>query len=153
WHGPVPGPLRRGCQASRSQGKPRASVAASVYLHPISQQPTNNVTGTLRSRHRTDLKIDQVVPLRNPLLEQARLVALHELKAALQVYLKPAIEVFHPLRQHASLLAEAAVNGGGVPVPKALDHHEEHRRGSCVLAVKPSRGSCGTASRCVRISD
>jgi hypothetical protein len=73
-----------------------------------------------------DLELDQIAPERDPLLQQARVVALHELEAALEARLDPAVDVAEPLWGAAAPIAQAAIHRLGVAVPETLDHHEQH---------------------------
>src|SRR4051812_3475951 len=79
---------------------------------------------------RDNLEIDQVMPVSDPLLEEAHVIALHQLKTPLVVLFHPAIDVFQPFRQHASLLSKPAIDRCGVVIPKPFDHHVEHRESS-----------------------
>jgi hypothetical protein len=61
-----------------------------------------------------------------PLLEQLGVVAFHQLKAAVEVFFDPTIEVAHSFGHHPALFPEAAIDGLGIAVLEALDHHVEH---------------------------
>jgi len=75
--------------------------------------------GRLARHHRHDLNHSaEASPLENPLLKEPEVVALHELKAAAEVGLDPA-----------------------VVVPEALDHHEEHDS-------TPGSEVCASVIRC-----
>jgi hypothetical protein len=76
--------------------------------------------------HMDDLKIGQVPPVYEPLLKQAWIFALHELKAAVKVILNPAPNVCESIWKHASLLAKALVDSLSVAVFEALDNHKQH---------------------------
>jgi len=77
--------------------------------------------------HRHDLEADaQPVPAQHPLLQQPQVVALHELEAAREVRLDPAVDVTQPFRQRTPAVAHLAVDRQHVVVTEAFDHHEEH---------------------------
>src|SRR5262249_25607184 len=65
-------------------------------------------------------------PSHRPLLEEAQVVALHELKAAAEVGLDPAVDVLQSGGEHPPAIAQLAVDRDHVVVAKALDDHEEH---------------------------
>src|SRR5579871_1695915 len=82
----------------------------------------------LARQHGHDLQADTTVPpIQCPLLDQAQVVALHKLKAAVEIRLDPAADIFQPVRRHTAALAEALIDGDGVLVLEALDDHEKHR--------------------------
>jgi hypothetical protein len=66
------------------------------------------------------------LPLRYPLLEKPRIVALHELKATVKARFYPASDIGQAVRHHPASLFETAINGCGIPILKTLDHHKEH---------------------------
>ncbi len=65
-------------------------------------------------------------PMQDPLLDEAKLVALHELKAAGEVRLDPAGDVLQPLGQTSSSIPNALVDRQHVVAFETLDDHEEH---------------------------
>jgi hypothetical protein len=70
-----------------------------------------------------------------PFLQQARRVALHQLKAATEVRLDPAVDVLQPLRQRTAVAAHPLVDRHHVVVAKPFDDHEQHERESCQVGV------------------
>src|SRR5215831_1967350 len=76
-----------------------------------------------RRDHGDDLELDEVAPESHPLLEQTRVLTLHDLKASVEVHFDPATDVAKPVGHAASLLAKATVHGFGVAVLESLDHH------------------------------
>src|SRR5581483_9692500 len=76
-----------------------------------------------RGNHGMHLELDQVAPVRDPLVEQRAVVRLHHLIAATQVVVDPARDVGETLRGQASLGSEAAIHRRGVTVPEVLDDH------------------------------
>src|SRR5262245_45381652 len=96
-----------------------------------------------RGHDRHDLELDEIAPEGHPLLEQARILALHELKAAVEVGFDPAAHVAEPFRSAATALAKAPVHRLRVPVLEPLDHHEEHRAPpSATTAAAASTAGC-----------
>src|SRR5262249_56189630 len=69
---------------------------------------------------RDDLDLREVLPARDPALEQRRLRRFHELVAAREVRGDPAAHVAQPFGRHAPLLAEASVHRHGIPAPQLL---------------------------------
>src|SRR5262245_240772 len=106
----------------------------------------------LRRRHRHEFKVDQVPPLQDPALEHDRVVALHELEAAVEVGLDPAIDVTQTVRHHSPLLAEAGVNGGGVTISEPFDDHEQHVVSYCGGSAKLSSLLFASGSLCRRLT-
>src|SRR5581483_2701784 len=87
-----------------------------------------------------DLELDEVAPLQDPRLERRHIVALHQLEAAVEVGLHPALDVAQALGQRAAPLADAGVDRRRVAVLEALDDEEQHR------GPPPGSGeSCKTA--------
>src|SRR5262249_31944646 len=70
--------------------------------------------------------------LRNPLdrsssvCEQPLVVAFHQLKATIEVRLNPAAPVMQSFRRHAAVIAEAAVDRGGIAIAETLNDHKQH---------------------------
>src|SRR5204863_8957675 len=102
---------------------PRSAPAGAL----TSEQRLDDLAGLGRWNDGHDLELDEVAPAQDPLLEQARVVALHQLEAAVEARLDPAADVREPVRRAASVLPEPPVHRLGVTVLEALDHHEEHR--------------------------
>ncbi len=63
----------------------------------------------------------------NDVLEQAPVVGLHDLPAALHGLVDEAGDVAQPVGRHAAALAEAPVNGRRIAVTKPLDDQVEHQ--------------------------
>jgi hypothetical protein len=78
-----------------------------------------------RTDHRNDLELDQVAPLRCPLLEQAHILGLHQLKAPPETLVYPTVDGFEPRWQHPTLLSRPLVNGGSA-LPEPLNNHVAH---------------------------
>jgi hypothetical protein len=80
----------------------------------------------VRRVRREDLEVDDIAPARDPLLERLDVVAFHELKAATEVGLDPAVDVAQALGKHPALAPHSPVDGLR-PLPRELlDNHEEH---------------------------
>jgi hypothetical protein len=60
----------------------------------------------------------------NPFLEKAWVIALHQLKAAVEVWLDPTLNVLQTFRHHSSLLSVSLIHGSGIAILEALDHYE-----------------------------
>jgi hypothetical protein len=80
----------------------------------------------LRRDDGDDFKLHEVFPTRDPFLQESRVVALHQLKAAAKVRLDPTINVIQTLRHHPPALAVSPVNGRGVSTPETLYYHKQH---------------------------
>src|SRR5207253_8743162 len=59
-----------------------------------------------------DFKFHKVFPSGRPLLQEARVVALHQLKAPAELRLDPALHVAQPLRRHPPALPVTPVHRG-----------------------------------------
>ena len=84
-----------------------------------------------------------------PLLEQGHVVALYQLKAAMEAGLDPAMEIAQALGEGAVLLAEAGLARRRVAVLESVDDDEEHRRPRChgVDRVRGWLNSAGWSDR------
>src|SRR4051812_35216572 len=82
--------------------------------------------GVLGFYDRYDFEIGEIAPGQDPFLQQARIVALHELEATVEVRLDPAPDIDEPFGRHAASVAKARVDGLRIPILEMLDHHEEH---------------------------
>src|SRR5215212_154055 len=71
-----------------------------------------------------DLGFEEVSPAQYPLLEQARVVAGHELKTSAKACFDPASLVGQPVRQRTAFISQAAVDVGDRPRFEPFDHHE-----------------------------
>src|SRR5215468_2142755 len=90
------------------------------------QMRLHNLASFLRGHHRHDLELGQIAPVDHPLLQQARITALHQLKAPIEIRFDPAPDVPQAIGHHASLVAKPAINCFGVTIAKPFDDHEEH---------------------------
>jgi hypothetical protein len=79
-----------------------------------------------RRDHGNDFELSHVAPVRHPLIEQARVLTLHYLKAPAQVFGDPTVSVRHPFRHEATAFSEAPVHGNRIAVPKCFDDHVQH---------------------------
>src|SRR5262245_45147700 len=73
-----------------------------------------------------NLEIGDVVPVADPLIEEATILALHYLTAAAQVLSDPAATIRNPVWHQASTIAEPLVHRHRVPVTKGFDDHVQH---------------------------
>src|ERR1700682_4418957 len=87
----------------------------------------------LRCENRKHLKLREVGPIRHPLVEECSVVAIHHLKAALEVSRDPARYIAHALGRHAPLLLKTAVDRLCIAISKVLDHHEKHQCSSSAV--------------------
>ena len=88
--------------------------------------PADVFGGVFRGDDGDDLEVGEVGPVDDPVLQQAGVVALHQLEAAVEIGLDPAADIGEPVGRHAALVAEAGVDGLGVAALEALDDHEQH---------------------------
>ena len=70
------------------------------------------------------LEVDQVIPIRRPVLKQSLVITFHELKAPIVIGFDPASDIPQTFRQLASTIAETAVDRLGIAVVESLDDHE-----------------------------
>jgi hypothetical protein len=111
-----PRPLPR-ANGTLSWSLPPAWSTASPLMHGrhVLEQGLDRLPGLRRRHHGHDLELDQIAPERDPLL-QPRIIALHELKATVEVRLDAAADVAQPVRGAAALLAQAAVARLGIAI-------------------------------------
>src|SRR5687768_10361027 len=107
-------------RASPKPGPYRASTSANSRL----KERTNDVSRLRRWHDWDDLGFEEFVPAQHPFLEQARVVAGHELKTAAKVSFNPASLVGESLRHRTSLVSQAAVDVRNRARFEPLDHHE-----------------------------
>ena len=86
-----------------------------------------------------DLEIDDVAPVRHPLVEQAAIVALHHLVTAREIVGDPARDVPQPVRGEPPAVAKASVDGDRIAITEPLDDHEVHcgEQGKVVAGKMP----------------
>src|SRR5918995_1358321 len=63
------------------------------------QHGLDRLCGVLARHHRHELELDQAVPTAGPLLQQAGVLAFHELEAAVEIGLDTAADVGQAVRQ------------------------------------------------------
>ena len=138
---PPAGPARGGASASRCWR--RCSRAPG--------RPATRAPGRPRrpTPHRHDLELRQIVPLRRPALEQRRVVGLHELEAAAEAVLDPALDVAQAVGQHPAAVAGPLVDGPRA-LREGLDDHVSHAARtvpalpSCYRSATPPRNPCAS---------
>src|SRR5262247_3487414 len=91
-----------------------------------SQPRADPLHGLRRGDDRDHLHVGDVAPAGDPLVEQAAIVALHELVAAAHVRRDPARDVGEAVRRLAPFVPEPPVYRNGIAVLEALDDHVEH---------------------------
>ncbi len=89
-----------------------------------SQVGLDQFHGVFRRHDRDEFELDEIAELKHPLLEQTRGVALHELKAAVEIRFYPATDIGQPVWQTPAMIADMPVNGDAVAIAKTFDHHE-----------------------------
>src|SRR5262245_60881753 len=73
-----------------------------------------------------DLELYQVTPAADPRHEQAQIVALHELEAAAEAGLYPAVEIAQSVGHHPPALLCSLIYRRRATRTEMLDHHEQH---------------------------
>src|ERR1700686_476776 len=91
-----------------------------------SQLRSNRFRGCFRCNNGNDFKINQILPMFGPLLQEFWVIALHQLKASAEVGLNPAINVLQSIRHHPALLPISSIHRHCITILKVLDHHEKH---------------------------
>ena len=71
------------------------------------------------------LEVDDVTPASHPLVEQVRIVGLHQLEATLQVDVHPAGNVRESFGRLASAVPKPSIDRRRVAVLEMFDHHEQ----------------------------
>jgi hypothetical protein len=69
---------------------------------------------------------NEVTPLRNPLLQESDITALHKLETSVQTRFDPASNIGKTIRRKATLLAEAVIHRFGVLIAESFYDHEQH---------------------------
>src|SRR5580704_3159423 len=104
----------------------RMNIECIYRCSPV-QLAGERLRGLGSRHHRHDLELHEVRPAGDPALEQAHVVALHQLEAAAEIGGDPTADEVEPLGHHAAALAQAAIDRLGVLVAEALDDHELHQ--------------------------
>ncbi len=104
---------------------PSATGAAKAVRKPLEKR--RDVGARLGRRHdRDDLELGERIPVEHPLLQQARVIALHQLEAALEARLDPAVDVAQALGHAPAGVAQVPVDRPGIAILEPLDDHEQH---------------------------
>ena len=75
-----------------------------------------------------NLEVNEVAPVRHPLVEQRPVMSFHELVATLESIVDPARDVAQTLRRHAASSRKASIYGHCIAVLEMLNHHVERFR-------------------------
>ena len=70
-----------------------------------------------------DFDAHQILPVFQPYPESREICRLHQLKTSVTVFLKPAIQIHQPFRQHPALRIKSVVDFLLAPRKKSFDHH------------------------------
>src|SRR5207302_8387181 len=65
----------------------------------------------LRCEYHMYLEINQVAPVRHPLIQQSSVVGFHQLIAALELVIDPARHISQALRSHPAAIPKPAIHG------------------------------------------
>ena len=79
-----------------------------------------------RGLDRNDFKVDEVIPVADPSLEQFRIRCFHDLEAPDTRRIHPARVVGDAFGQHSATQLEPFADGTGIAMFEAFDDHEEH---------------------------
>src|SRR4051812_44148634 len=71
--------------------------------------------------------------MEHPLLKQAQIIALHQLKAAIEVRLDPAADIAQPIRQGSPTLLNSAIDRDRIAILESFDHHKQHTASAAFL--------------------
>src|SRR6478609_1508945 len=100
-----------------------------------------------RREDRNALEIDEVAPLRHPLLEERGIVALHDLIAMADVRRDPARDILQAVGRETAPVAKSPVDGACIPVAKVFHDHVAHGiRSPSRGPAQPYRNSARTRS-------
>src|SRR5260370_33326781 len=110
------------------QGAPDARKNRPAALLRI-QKRSDDFPGFLVRHHRDDLEGHaETLAVQDPILQQPRVVAFHQLKAAVEIGFDPTPDITQSFGKFDALVAHALVDRDRVTVLEALDHHEQHRQ-------------------------
>ncbi len=73
-----------------------------------------------------DLKRTESVPVQDPFLNQPQIIAFHKLKATVEVWLNPTIDIFEAIRKATPFVPEVRINRNGILIVETFDQHKEH---------------------------
>src|SRR5688500_10762328 len=114
------------------QGGAREQAAAAdgekaEHVHHL-QKRRHLLGGLFRRDDRMYLEIDEITPVRHPLVEKRTLVRFHQLVATLELVIDPTRDVDEALRRQTASVAKAAIYGHSVVVLEMLYHHVQRLR-------------------------
>ena len=111
-------------QSTGSRRWARGRVAA--QYDSASQPRRDPFGGLFRGHHREYLELDDVAPVCDPLIDQAAIRCLHDLKAALESLVDPTRNVLQTVRSEASSIPEAPIHRDRITLLEMLNDHVEH---------------------------
>jgi CubicO group peptidase (beta-lactamase class C family) len=89
----------------------------------------------LRCHHRIHFEINQVRPIGDPAIDQRTVIGLHQLIAALQLFVDPTRDVHQSFGSHASALAKPSVHRQRILILEVLHYHVQHLVQSSSLPI------------------
>ena len=108
--------------------KSAAARLASVPRLGFVEERSDNFSRLFACQNGNDFKgCSRSAPLQDPFLEQSKIIAFHQLKAAAEVRLNPAINILQSARNHSAFITDALVDRQHVIVFEPFDDHEQHR--------------------------
>src|SRR6202030_3696005 len=102
--------------------------------------------GLLRRYYFKHLELDNVAPIRDPLIEKLAIGRFHNLKAVLEFFIDPTRNVLQAVRSEASAITEASIHRNRIVVPEMFNNHVEHNDSQDWLRAG-LRHCCSTGQR------
>src|SRR5438128_12525256 len=106
---------------------PPGTIAAQSSASRLVEKGSDDFACLLARHHRDHLERSSApAPVEDPFLQQAQIIALHELKATVEIGLDPAVNVFQPVGQSMAAISQLTVSGQSVLLFEAFNDHEQH---------------------------
>jgi hypothetical protein len=92
----------------------------------VSKAWSDRFCGLLRRHYRENFKLDNVAPIRDPVIEQIAISRFHDLKTTREGIVDPARNVPKTVRSKAPMITEATIHGDRIIVLEMFNDHVEH---------------------------
>ena len=89
----------------------------------ISKTGCDSICGLFGGDNRVHLEVSQILPTRDPLIQESRIARLHQLKTPLEFFIDPTRDVFQSFRSETAAIAEPSINWKGILIQELFNDH------------------------------